>query len=94
MEPMTNMIGKLHPSRSLLMLRLFLFLASMMALGANAAEAEDIPPCPDTVPIQIMLPGDEIRLSAAEIPDSLACFVELTDKNSRAHFTEMTSCWV
>jgi hypothetical protein len=82
-------------SRSLLMLRLFLFLASMMALGANAAEAEDVPPCPDTVPIQIMLPGDKIRLSAAEIPASLArfrAFVDTVSKHIDARMVENKLC--
>jgi hypothetical protein len=77
------------------MLRLFLFLASMMALGANAAEADDVPPCPDTVPIQIMLPGDKIRLSAAEIPASLArfrAFVDIVSKHIDARMVENKLC--
>ncbi|MDR2689615.1 MAG: hypothetical protein LBB76_07645 [Azoarcus sp.] len=62
-------------------LRLFLFLASVVAVDASAAE--DVPPCPDSVPIQIMIPGDEIRLSAAEIPASLAHFRAFVDTVSK-----------
>jgi hypothetical protein len=68
-------------SWSLPMLRLFLFFASVVAVDASAAE--DVPPCPDAVPIQIMIPGDEIRLSAAEIPASLAHFRAFVDTVSK-----------
>jgi hypothetical protein len=50
------------------MLRLFLFIASVMAIGASAAE--DVSPCPvDTVPVQI-LSGNNIDYSVAEISDN------------------------
>jgi hypothetical protein len=57
------------------MFRLFLFMISVMAVGACAAE--DVSPCPaDAVPIQIMAPGygSEIRRSAAEISDDIPHF--------------------
>jgi hypothetical protein len=80
-------------SWSLPMLRLFLFFASVVAVDANAAD--DVPPCPDAVPIQIMIPGDEIRLSAAEIPASLArfrAFVEAVSKHIDARMVENKLC--
>ncbi|MDR2690237.1 MAG: hypothetical protein LBB76_10840 [Azoarcus sp.] len=80
-------------SWSLPMLRFFLFLASVVAVDTNAAE--DVPSCPDAVPIQIMIPGDKIRLSAAEIPASLThfrAFVEAVSKHIDARMVENKLC--
>ncbi|MDR2689614.1 MAG: hypothetical protein LBB76_07640 [Azoarcus sp.] len=73
------------------MLRFFLFMVSVMTVGASA---EDISPCTvDMVPIQIMTPGDKIQISAARIsPPHFRAFVETVTEHIVSRMTKDKLC--
>ncbi|MDR2690238.1 MAG: hypothetical protein LBB76_10845 [Azoarcus sp.] len=75
------------------MLRFFLFMVSVMAIGTSAAK--DVSPCPiDAVPIQIMTPGSDIKRSVAEISSDphFHAFVEAVTEHIAARLIRDNLC--